>query len=112
MNLLTLAGRRERQIIWRIVMETLSLEYDNIEKFLASTPIGESVKQIIVAGIAEADYRHSCEGKTKYGHLNTAIKAAESLSKKLNEEIEAYPCRHCENGFHIGHKQVDIEIEL
>lgn len=93
-------------------MESLTLEYESIDDFLSDDSVAQSIRQTIVTGMAEADYRHSCEGKTKYGHMDTAIQVATTVGRKIGQEMEAYKCRHCEDGFHIGHKKVDIEVEL
>lgn len=40
--------------------------------------------------------------KVKYGHKETAEKAADSMHKKTGDEYDVYHCGGC-NAWHIGH---------
>ena len=43
----------------------------------------------------------SCEGKVRYGHEETAERAAYAMMGKGSKILEPYKCRHCD-GWHIG----------
>lgn len=47
------------------------------------------------------DQYYTCVKKIKYGHMETAEKAVESMRKKARNELQAYKCQYCD-GFHIG----------
>ena len=44
---------------------------------------------------------HSCARKVRYGHAESAEKAAKVMTKKVDRPMEAYPCAYC-GGWHVG----------
>ena len=43
----------------------------------------------------------SCTRKVRYGHCESADRAAGVMEKKLDRRMVAYPCRYCD-GWHVG----------
>jgi len=50
----------------------------------------------------------TCGNKIKYGHEETAVKAAEKLTITYSKPLEAYPCFFCQE-WHIGRKMTEEE---
>jgi uncharacterized membrane protein YgcG len=67
---------------------------------------GRGMKPMTLKRIIEqlfgTDEQRACEGKVKYGHKETADKAATVMLKKYGETLESYECRYC-GKWHIGH---------
>jgi len=59
----------------------------------------------------EKHLNHRCKRKVRYGHLETAEKAAVAMEKKKKhlEEFEVYTCEVC-GGYHIGHVGVETTL--
>lgn len=53
--------------------------------------------------------QHTGQPKVTYNTLNTALKAAESMSKKYGAHFSTYKCLFCD-GYHIG-KNRDNKIK-
>jgi len=49
----------------------------------------------------DADEQHSCKRKVRYGHRESAEKAALKMEEKLGRRMDAYPCDYCD-GWHVG----------
>jgi hypothetical protein len=50
----------------------------------------------------------TCGNKIKYGHEETAVKAASKLTITYTKPLEAYPCFFCQS-WHIGRAMTEEE---
>lgn len=67
-------------------------------------------KHLAAGRLAGCD--RTCTGKVRYGHEESATKAATAMNKKptTRKELEPYPCPFCD-GWHIGRKMSEEELD-
>jgi len=73
-----------------------------------------SYEQVSPRGATEiggAVNRCATTGKVRYGHMETAVKAAEKMKLRGCGSMEPYNCRWC-GAWHIGHGQRSATVLL